>query len=131
MNNIGTNFLGGTYGGNAICCAAASASIDVLKNENILNNVMVKGEILKSGLIDIPGIKAVRQHGLMIGIELFRSDEINYIQKIVKKMNENNILILTCGNNGQYIRLLPPLNISNEECKLFLTKFKHVIHEIK
>lgn len=131
MNNIGTNFLGGTYGGNAICCAAASASIDVLKNENILNNVMIKGEILKSGLIDIPGIKAVRQHGLMIGIELFRSDEINYIQKIVKKMNENNILILTCGNNGQYIRLLPPLNISNEECKLFLTIFKHVIHEIK
>ena len=130
MNNIGTNFLGGTYGGNAICCAAASATIDIFKTENILNNVMVKGEMLKRGLIDIPGVKAVRQHGLMIGIELFRSNEINYIQTIVKKMNENNILILTCGNNGQYIRLLPPLNINNEECKLFLTIFKHVIGEI-
>ena len=130
MNNIGPNFLGGTYGGNAISCAAASATIDVFKTENILNNVMIKGEILKRGLIDIPGVKAVRQHGLMIGIELFRSNEINYIQTIVKKMNENNILILTCGNNGQYIRLLPPLNINNEECKLFLTKFKNVIGEI-
>jgi len=131
MDNIGINFLGGTYGGNAISCAAASATIDILKTENLLTNVMVKGEMLKKGILDIPGVKAVRQHGLMIGLELFRSNEINYIQNIVKKMNENNILILTCGNNGQYIRLLPPLNINNGDCNLFLSTFKNVIKLFK
>jgi 4-aminobutyrate aminotransferase len=131
MDNIGINFLGGTYGGNAISCAAASATIDIFKIENILTNVMVKGEMLKNGLIDIPGVKAVRQHGLMIGIELFMTNEINFIQKIVEKMKENNILILTCGNNSQYIRLLPPLNINNDECDLFLTKFRNVIKLFK
>jgi len=85
MDNIGINFLGGTYGGNAISCVASSSTIDIFKTENILNNVMIKGEMLKKYLIDIPGIKAVRQHGLMIGIELFGSKEPNYIQKIVKK----------------------------------------------
>ena len=35
MDNIGENFLGGTYGGNAISCAAASTTIDILKTENI------------------------------------------------------------------------------------------------
>ena len=130
MDNIGQNFLGGTYGGNAISCAAASATIDIFKYENILNNVMIKGEMLKKSIIDIPGVKSVRQHGLMIGIELFMPDNVNYIQHIVKKMKENNILILTCGNNSQYIRLLPPLNINNEGCVLFLTTFKNVINDI-
>ena len=92
---------------------------------------MIKGEMLKKIIIDIPSVKAVIQHGLMMGIELFRSDEINYIKKIVKKMNENNILILTSGNNGQYIRLLPPLNINNEECELFINTFKNIVNEIK
>ena len=131
MDNIGINFLGGTYGGNAISCVASSSTIDIFKTENILNNVMIKGEMLKKYLIDIPGIKAVRQHGLMIGIELFGSKEPNYIQKIIKKMKENNILILTCGNNSQYIRLLPPLNINNDECDLFITTFRNVIEDIK
>jgi len=131
MNNIGNNFLGGTYGGNAVSCAAASATIDIFNNERLLNNVMVKGEMLKKGILDIPGVKSLRQHGLMIGIELFGSKEPNYIKQIVEKMNDNNILILTCGNNSQYIRLLPPLNINNEDCNLFLYTFKNVINEIK
>jgi len=46
-------------------------------------------------------------------------------------MKENNILILTCGNNSQYIRLLPPLNINNDECDLFITTFRNVIEDIK
>jgi 4-aminobutyrate aminotransferase-like enzyme len=126
MNNIGQNFLGGTYGGNAVSCAAASATIDIFKTENILTNVMLKGEMLKKGLLDIPGVKSIRQHGLMIGIELFDGNEPHYIKQIVEKMKDNNILILTCGNNSQYIRLLPPLNINNEDCNLFLTNFRKV-----
>jgi len=130
MDNIGTNFLGGTYGGNAISCAAASATIDIFQSDNILNNVILKGEYLKHGLQNIPGIKSIRQYGLMIGIEMLFSDDPLKIKKIVEKMNENNILVLTCGHNGQYIRLLPPLNVSFDECNLFLEVFNTVIYDI-
>tara|TARA_B110001469_G_C9603925_1_gene300135 strand:- start:202 stop:1401 length:1200 start_codon:yes stop_codon:yes gene_type:complete len=130
MDNIGSNFLGGTYGGNAISCAAASATIDVFQYEGILKNVSAKGDYLHNELTKIPEIKSIRQYGLMIGLEFFFSDEPSKIKKIVEKMNENNILILTCGNNGQYIRLLPPLNVSFDECNLFLDIFYSVINDI-
>ena len=38
-------------------------------------------------------------------------------------MNEQGILILTCGNQGQYVRILPPLNISKHECETFIEIF--------
>ena len=106
------------------------ATIDVFQYEGILKNVSAKGDYLHNELKKIPEIKSIRQYGLMIGVEFFFSDELSKIKKIVEKMNENNILILTCGNNGQYIRLLPPLNVSFDECKLFLDTFNSVINDI-
>ncbi len=130
MDNIGTNFLGGTYGGNAISLAAASATHDIFLRENILNNVFNKSLLLRKELLKISGIKSLRINGLMIGIELFCSNDTKKIMKIVKRMNEKNILILTCGNDGQYIRLLPPLNITNIECEIFLEGFRKTLEEI-
>lgn len=130
MDNIGTNFLGGTYGGNAISLAAASATHDIFLRENILNNVFNKSLLLRKELLKISGIKSLRINGLMIGIELFCSNDTKKIMSIVQKMNEKKILILTCGNNGQYIRLLPPLNISNIECEIFLEGFRKTLEEV-
>ena len=130
MNNIGTNFLGGTYGGNAICLAAASATYDIFKTENIINNTVNKSAFLRNKLSELPHIKTIRVYGLMIAIEFTFSHDVNKITELVTKMNEHNVLLLRCGNNGQYIRLLPPLNVSTEECLFFLDIFKKVILEI-
>jgi 4-aminobutyrate aminotransferase len=130
MNNIGTNFLGGTYGGNAISLAAASATYDIMYRENILKNVDLKSELLYKELVNYPCIKSLRVSGLMIGIEFFFSDNPEKVRKIVDKMNKRNILILTCGDKGQYIRLLPPLNVGNTECEIFLNTFREVIDEV-
>ena len=116
LDNVGFNFLGGTYGGNAISCAAASATIDVMFNEKILDNVIKMGNYLKEGLEKIKNVGEIRQYGLMIAFEMDNPT------KIVEKLNQEKILILTCGDRGQYIRLLPPLNITKEECDLFLEK---------
>lgn len=77
MDNIGTNFLGGTYGGNAVCLAVASATIDIVLKEELLFNVIKKGELLKQGLSVIPNVKYIRQYGLMIAIEF--KDNIDHI----------------------------------------------------
>jgi 4-aminobutyrate aminotransferase len=130
MDNIGTNFLGGTYGGNAISLAAASGTYDVMFRDNILNNVRLKSELFYKQLVKLSCIKSLRINGLMIGIEFFFSDKPEKVKEIVNKMNERNILILTCGDKGQYIRLLPPLNVGNTECEIFLNNFREVIHEV-
>ena len=46
MNNLGLGYLGGTYGGNAIVSAAASATIDVLIKENLPNNAQKMGNYI-------------------------------------------------------------------------------------
>lgn len=125
-DNIGTNFLGGTYGGNAICCAAALATIDIFDKELLLDNVTNMGNILKENLKNIPNIKEVRIYGLMVGIELTNNVDS---QNIIRKLNDNNILILSCGNNGQYIRLLPSLNVNQTEIDLFLEIFERIMLE--
>tara|TARA_B100000795_G_scaffold100424_2_gene73882 strand:- start:419 stop:1681 length:1263 start_codon:yes stop_codon:yes gene_type:complete len=123
LDNVGTNFLGGTYGGNAVSCAASKATIDIMKNEHLLDNVNKMGLYLKNGIEKLTKIKQVRQYGLMISIELINPNDVH---KIVTELNNRNILVLNCGDKGQYIRLLPPLNIKKEECDLFLDNLENI-----
>tara|TARA_Y200000002_G_C22637373_1_gene645321 strand:+ start:309 stop:1508 length:1200 start_codon:yes stop_codon:yes gene_type:complete len=127
MNSLGEGYLGGTYGGNAIASAAASATIDILNNDDIQKNVNEMGKYIKDNLIDEPIIKEIRQYGLMIAIEFtFSNQNPYYTKEIVEQLAEEGILVLLAGNKNQYIRLLPPLNISKEEIDLFILKFKTI-----
>ena len=124
MNKLEKGCLGGTYGGNAICSAAASATIDILSDKRIQENVIKIGKYIKDSLVNIQCIKEIRQYGLMIGIE-FNNDIIAL--DIVNKLRNDNILVLLAGNNNQYIRLLPPLNINVDEVEYFITSIKKII----
>ena len=124
MDTVGNNFLGGTYGGNAISCAAARATIEIMNNENLLENVKEMGLYLNLELQKLPNIKKIRQYGLMIGIEFTNH---KYVSKLVEDLNNRNILVLNCGDKGQYMRLLPPLNIKKEECDLFIHNFSQLL----
>ena len=128
MNSLEKGSLGGTYGGNAICCAAASATIDVLNDEVIQQNVINTGNYIKKKLEYSVLIKNIRQYGLMIGIELYNP---KYIMEIVSKLRQQGILVLVAGNKNQYIRLLPPLNVSKEEIDYFLERFKKILFSIQ
>ena len=124
MNNKIINqepgFLGGTYGGNAICSAAAIATIDIIKNDNLLDNSYFMGKILKEELTKSSKVKEVRQYGLMIAIEF--KEHVNS-NDILSRLRNKRILVLLAGNNNQYIRLLPPLNISIKEVYEFINIF--------
>lgn len=68
--------MGGTYAGNAVCCAAATTVVDVLREEHILDNVTARSDELFDSLRKLasdptvkPHILDVRGRGLMIGIE--------------------------------------------------------------
>ena len=69
---------GGTYGGNAVACAAAIATLDVIQAENLVENARVVGGILASGLdkvaADNPAVGDVRGLGLMLASEFVTRD---------------------------------------------------------
>src|SRR3546814_681529 len=62
--------LGTTFGGNHLACAAASAVLDVIKDEDLLTNAARTGNWFINELSARPGIREVRGRGLMIGAEL-------------------------------------------------------------
>lgn len=101
---------GSTFGGNPVVCAGAIEVLNELCNTSSYNSIYNKGQLIKNTLTDsnLSIIKEVRGSGLMIGIEIAGDSSV-----FQKKALENGLLVLTAGKN--VIRLLPPLNISEEE----------------
>ncbi len=115
---------GSTFGGNPVCCAAALATIEVIEEEKLVERSAKLGrsilERLKNFAKGNKHIGEVRGLGLMIGIEFNDasgkpSKEI--ADKSVQRCFDNNLLVITCGNHGQVIRLIPSLNISDADAE--------------
>lgn len=113
--------LGTTFGGNHLACAAAEAVLDIIKDENLLENVNNVGKYLLDELSLIKDIKEVRGRGLMIGLEFDKPiKEIRH-----KLLFEEHVFTGVSGTN--VIRLLPPLTLTIEEAKEFIKRFKKVL----
>lgn len=122
MNQWEPGSHGGTYGGNAVACAAAAATIRVMRDENLLENAGNMGTQLMAGLghlqENFPVLGDVRGLGLMIGAE-FRSADMkpdkHFAKAVVQACFDNGLLLLTCGTWDNTIRWIPPLIVSEEQ----------------
>jgi 4-aminobutyrate aminotransferase len=113
---------GGTYGGNALACAAAVATIQTIREESLLENAKACGEQLMSGLHHLqeryPAIGDVRGLGLMVGVEFTRQDgkpDKENAKAIIHHCLEERLLLLTCGPLDNTIRFIPPLVVSEKQ----------------
>ena len=114
---------GGTYGGNAVACAAAVATLDVIESEGLLANATRQGERLMAGIREAAEghscVAEVRGRGLMIGIELAQGPELtprpDLAKGILHEAFERKLLLLSCGTYGQVVRVIPPLVTTDEE----------------
>ena len=101
-----------TFGGNPVACAAASAFIDIIQEENLVEKAATIGADLKNDLEALrskhPVIREVRGMGLMLAAE-FRFDVLD----ILLKTMEDGLLVLDAGRN--VIRLLPPFVITPDD----------------
>ena len=116
--------LGTTFGGNHLGCAGALAVLDIMEEEHLVENAAKVGSFLISELKKLVGsrhIVDVRGEGLMIGIEL----DIPYKEPRNRLIKEEHCFTGCSGTN--VIRLLPPLCLSMDEAKSFLTKLKNVL----
>ena len=104
---------GSTFGGNPLAMAVANAVLDVIANKDFLHDVQMKSARLKQKLAELRDrfgsvIAEVRGEGLLIGIRM-----IPPASAMVDELRAEKMLCPTAGDN--VVRLLPPLNIGEEE----------------
>jgi 4-aminobutyrate aminotransferase len=125
-----------TFGGNPVACAAASATIKLLKGSLVANAAAV-GAHLMDGLRELQNehriIGDVRGKGLMIGIELVRDREtkqraVEERNALVRAMFRRGVLVLGAGLNA--IRLAPPLVLSKAQADSVLTVMDAALSEV-
>ncbi len=109
---------GSTFGGNPVACAGAINIINRIDDE-LLAEVSKKSKIIRTSLSDIDEVEEISGMGLMLGIKTKKS-----AKDIMLKCLENGLLVLTAKDK---VRLLPPLNITNEELCHGLEILKEVI----
>ncbi|MDD5382431.1 MAG: aminotransferase class III-fold pyridoxal phosphate-dependent enzyme [Candidatus Margulisbacteria bacterium] len=107
---------GSTFGGNPVCCAAAIATIDVIKQQKLLQNSAKLGGYLKKQLLKLKAkysaIKDVRGLGLMIGVDF---GDPTFVKQIMDYCLAQGLVLISTGGGGAVIRLVPPLIVSKQE----------------
>jgi 4-aminobutyrate aminotransferase len=116
---------GGTYGGNAMGCAAALATIDVLTAAGFLDNVLARGEQLQAGIRELQRehdvILQVRGLGLMVGTEFSDAARVTAIQKHC--LDQGRLILMNAGTYGRCLRWMPPLVVNEREIDTALAAF--------
>ncbi len=110
--------LGGTYGGNAIACAAALAVLDAFEQDNLVERGAKLGEQLRAGLLGLQqkyvAIGDVRGLGLMLAMEMVRdrktkAPDADAAQRVMEQARERGLLFIKCGVRRNVVRFLAPL----------------------
>jgi 4-aminobutyrate aminotransferase len=121
---------GGTYGGNALACAAASATIQVLRDERLPANAAQMGRVLMDGLRRLQANDArigdVRGMGLMIGVEFVQADgspDAATVKQLLAACRERGLLLLNCGIFDNVVRFIPPLIVDEAQIQAALALF--------
>jgi 4-aminobutyrate aminotransferase len=130
--------LGGTYGGNAVACAAGAATLRAIREEGMVENAAKMGARLQVGLVELAkrhgSIVDVRGRGLMVGIEFGKEEEeaaagggsgkkrgnpgrcspSGAAGAVARAAAKRGVLLMPAGAR-EAMRFLPPLNVSAEE----------------
>jgi 4-aminobutyrate aminotransferase len=128
LDQLGPGSHGGTYGGNAVACAAALATLEVIDDEGLSERAHRLGERLAVGLREMTrartSVAEVRGRGMMIGIEFADPGALtprpDLAKALLAEAMARNLLLLTCGTYGQVVRIIPPLVTTEEEIDLAL-----------
>ena len=113
---------GGTYGANAVACAAAVATLDVIHDEQLVRELRRARRAAAGGAAAGRGqaraITDVRGLGLMIGNEFRDADgkpDPVTAAAAQQEAARRGLLLLTCGAWGQVVRFIPALVVTGEQ----------------
>ncbi|PZS22703.1 MAG: 4-aminobutyrate--2-oxoglutarate transaminase [Pseudonocardiales bacterium] len=119
MNAVHPGGLGGTYGGNPVACAAALASITMMREHDLAGAARrieaIAAPKLHALAARCPAVGQVRGRGAMLALELIDpatgAPDPALTTQIVHACHNAGVVVLTCGTYANVIRLLPPLVI--------------------
>ncbi|UFU02268.1 aminotransferase class III-fold pyridoxal phosphate-dependent enzyme [Ruania suaedae] len=125
---------GGTYGGNAVACAAAVATLEVIENENLVGNAAERGVQLLEGArgAATDAVGDVRGLGLLVGSEFTTDGKPDTARAAAaqKLAGEKGLLLLTCGAYMNVVRMIPPLVVTSEQVEDALAIWREVLAEV-
>lgn len=128
LDQLAPGAHGGTYGGNAVACAAALATLDVIDDERLAERAHRLGTMMAERLREMatthPTVAEVRGRGLMVAIELAEPGSLapraDLVKRLLAEAQSRNLLLLSCGTHGQVVRIIPPLTTTDDEVELAL-----------
>ncbi|GAX52924.1 acetylornithine transaminase [Streptomyces olivochromogenes] len=117
---------GSTFGGNPVVCAAALAVLDTIASEGLLENVKAASEKLRGGIESLgnPLIDHVRGAGLLLGIVLTEP----LAPQVQQAAQDAGLLVNAPAPD--VVRLMPPLNLSDDEVDAFLQALPGVLDAV-
>jgi len=122
---------GSTYGGNPLACKVAIAALNVIKEEDLIKNSQILGEVFRKKLRNFsnPLIKEVRGKGLLNAIEVNDSPESKTAWNICMNLKEKGLLAKP--THGNIIRFAPPLVINKKHLEICIEIIKNVFESFK
>ncbi len=124
MDSVHPGGIGGTYGGNPVCCAAALAVLEVYEEENLLQRSEKLGRKVRKYFNELKAkhevIGDVRGLGPMLALELVKDRKTKEpapeeTAAVVRYAFEKGLNILSCGQYSNVIRTMMPLVITDEQ----------------
>jgi 4-aminobutyrate aminotransferase len=118
MDSVHPGGLGGTFGGNPVACAAAVAVLDELSAPGFRERAEQIASLLRRRLDEIaarqPLVGEARGLGAMLALELVEPSPAA-AKRVIAAARERGLILLSCGLDGNVLRLLPPLSATDEE----------------
>ncbi len=128
--------IGGTFGGNALACAAALKTIEIMERDNLAERSLEIGKkvVDRYSLLmkKYECIGDVRGLGGMVGIEfvkdkITKEPDAKLTGEIIKECSQNGLLVEGAGTYGNVIRFLAPLVMTDEQLEAGLDIFAKAI----
>lgn len=138
MDSAEGGIIGGTFGGNALACAAGLEVLNVIERERLIQRSNEIGERcfkeFKRWQDHYENIGDVRGMGAMIGIEFVKDRKTKepdpvLVNRIILACAQNGLIIESAGVYSNVIRFLAPLVITDKQLEIGFTIFEEVIKE--
>ena len=128
-----------TFGGNAVAVAAASAVLDVIEDEALVENARVIGAYLKQGFQALAETHAclgdIRGAGLFLGVEIVsdparKTPDAATATRIINGLRDERVLISGCGKWANILKIRPPIVFTRENADELIQKLDLVLRRL-
>ena len=112
-----TSTHGSTFGGNPVSCASGLATLEVIREERLVERADLVGKIIVEELAPLrhdARVREIRTTGAMAAIEF--ADKAT-AKAAIHGALDRDVLLITCGAHDQVVRFIPPLNIAEDDLR--------------